>query len=142
MSDVPARRADAAERAERAYVARLNGATWRQVAEVAGYSDQANARRAVERWLGDIPAPAREAQREILREQTQIVVRQALQDVHDRRPGAVTAAVRVLDLQARLDGLLAPTNIALIDPTQEEIDAYLERLLGAPRFVDSFSLED
>jgi len=137
MSDVPAKRADAQERAERAYVARLHGATWREAARVAGYTDQANARRAVERWMGDVPGPEREVQREILREQTQAVLRQALQDVRDRRPGAVTAAVRVLDLQMRLDGLGAPTRVSLVDPTTEEIEALADRLSGPRRYVDA-----
>ena len=142
MSKVPAPRADAAARAERAYLARLNGGTWRQCADVAGYADEQGARRAVERLFHELPAPDRDAQRHIPREQAQSVLRQALQDVRDRRPGAVTAAVRVLDLTMRLDGLGAPAQISLVDPTAHEIEEYVERLMGPRRYVDADILDD
>ena len=62
------RRADTIERAERAYLARVSGATWAQAAEVAGYSDVSNCCRAVRRVFDELPAPDREHQRHLVRD--------------------------------------------------------------------------
>ena len=75
------------------------------------------------------PAPDLEHERILLRDRADALYRLALKDAHDRRPGAIAAAVRVLEILARIDGLNAPTKLSLIDPTQAEIDRYLDQYM-------------
>lgn len=133
MTDVPARRprADAAGRAEVAFKARVNGATWAEAAEVAGFANGANACRAVSNYFDTMPTPDRAELRLLARERAEALWRRALDDARDGRTGAVTAAVRVLDLMVRLDGLAAPNRLEVgITPTENEIQAFIDRVLG------------
>lgn len=137
-------RADTIERAERAYFARVSGATWTQAAEVAGYTDAANCCRAVRRVFDELPAPDREHQRHLVRDRLDTLYRLALKDAHDRRPGAVTSAVRVLELMSRLDGLTEDRMRILHDPTQHQIDEFLNQYMPEQyeKEDDFFDVED
>ena len=124
-------RADAAKRADMAFEARVAGATWDEAAEIAGFANGPNACRAVANVFGSLPTPDREELRAVARARGEAVWRQALRDVEERRPGAVTAAVRVLDLMVRLDGLSAPDRVEVgLTPTDVEIQRFIDRVLG------------
>ncbi len=62
--------------------------------------------------------------------------RRAYADVLEGKPGAIVAAVRVAQVAAPLDGLDSPTRLSLLDPTQEQIDEFLNEALGS-RHTDS-----
>lgn len=111
------------------------GGSWDQAATIAGYSDGSNALRAVRAVYGTLPTIEREEQRRLWRDRLEVFYRQALKDLHNGVPGATTAAVRIAERAARLDGLDAPTKLSLVDPTQEEIERFLNETLG-PRHSD------
>lgn len=126
-------RADALERAEKAWNVRVMGGSWQQAAEIAGYADGSNALRAVRAVYGTLPTLERDEARRLWRDRLEVYYRQALKDLHNGVPGAITAAVRIAERAARLDGLDAPSRISLIDPTQEEIERFLTETLGPVR---------
>lgn len=128
-------RSDVVDRTSRAWAARLAGASWTQAAEVAGYTDEANCRRAVRSVFGELPKVEREDLRHLWRDRLELVWRQVVRDMHEKVPGSVVAAVRVAQAAARLDGLDAPSRVTLIDPTQEEIERFITDVLG-PRHSD------
>lgn len=123
-------RADALARAERAWNARVLGASWETAARVAGYSDAANAIRAVRSVYGSLPAIERDEARRLWRDRLEVVYRQAIQDVQDRRPGAVTAIVRLADRAARLDGLDEPARFSLT-PSDNELGQWVASVIEA-----------
>jgi len=104
-------RADALDRAETIWTMRIGGATWDQCAKAVGLATPQNAMRCVRETYGEVPQVDREELRHLWRERTEVVWRQALRDVLDRRQGAVIAAVKVASLAAFLDGLGAPQRI-------------------------------
>lgn len=126
-------RADMAERTEKAWMARVAGATWEQAARVAGYSDGSNCRRAVANVYGQLPKVDREDLRRLWRERLERLWRQAVQDASEQRPGAITAAVRIEQAAARLDGLDEPSVVELSTPSQREIEAWVAEMLSHTR---------
>lgn len=68
-----------------------------------------------------------------VRDRLEVVGRQAMQDVLDRRPGAVTSYVRVMQAAAALDGLNAPSVIELSTPTDREIEARVAEIAAHTR---------
>lgn len=112
--------ADAAERATKAWQARVAGATWTQAAAIAGFSDDTAACRAVKRFYGRLPQPTREDLRGLWRERLEALWRQTVKDVAQQRPGAVRSGVAVAQRAAALDGLDEPTRLEVHTPTQEE----------------------
>ncbi len=123
-------RADMAERAERAWQARVLGATWEQAAVVADYSNGSNCRRAVTSVYGRLPKVEREDLRRLWRDRLEIVWRQVVKDLHDRVPGSSTAAVRIEQAAAKLDGLDEPSRLELSTPTEREIEAWVGEMLA------------
>lgn len=104
-------RADALDRADRAWRARVSGMTWRQVADVVGYSTAEGALSAVRSAYGSLPQIDRDVLRAIWRDRLESLWSSTVSDVADRVPGAVTAGVRVVTAAAALDGLNAPTEV-------------------------------
>ncbi len=92
----PARkvRADALDRAEKIWALRIGGATWDQRAKAVGLTTRQNAIRCVREAYGEVPQVDREELRHLWRERNEMVWRQALRDVLDRRQGAVVAATK------------------------------------------------
>lgn len=113
-------RADAAQRAQRAWAARVSGGTWAQAAEVSGYSDDTAALRGVRRFFGRLPEIDHDEQRRLWRDRLELLWRQNARDVHEQRPGAVRAGVALADRAARLDGLDEPAELRLYTPGAEE----------------------
>lgn len=104
-------RNDVRIRAERTWEARVAGATWAQAAEIGGYAHRANARRAVQQVYGTLPCADRDELRDLWRDRLELLWRQAVRDVLDQKPGAVTSAVRVVTAAANLDGLNEPIEV-------------------------------
>lgn len=102
-------RADADERARKAWAARVAGATWYQVAEVAGYSTPQNAQRGVKRYFGTLPQPDRAMERETWRQRLEWLWQQTQRDVMAQRNGAVRGGVAVAQRAALMLGLDEPT---------------------------------
>lgn len=124
-------RANARERAMIAADAREQGATWRQAADLAGFSDPANCIRAVRNANGSLPRVAIDEVREVWRERMEDLWLEALEDVRNRRPGAVRAAVAIAQRSAALSGLDAPTVTAFYTPTAQEKVDWLNNTLAA-----------
>lgn len=136
-------RADAHARAVRAWQARTVGMTWDEAASVAGFANAANAQRACRSVFGELPELDKDESRRLLRERLEFLWRQVSRDVNDRQPGAVTAAVRVLERFARLDGLDEPALLS-ISPSVGELERFVNDVLsiGAtahPREADIFA---
>ena len=126
---VTKRRADALQRADLAWRARVSGATWEAAAQVAGFSSGENALRGVRPTDGTLPEVDRAEVRRLWRERLEALWRQVYRDALDRQPGSVTAAVRVAAAATRLDGLDAPAEVVVHNPTQAEIDDWVARVL-------------
>lgn len=125
--------AEAAARAERAAELRVAGATWSQIAEQTGYSAGTHARRAVVNYLGELPTPDREAARTLLRERVELLWQVAERDAREGKPGALRAAVAVLQRAAQLDGLDQPQQVEFYSPSQDEYSRLLHATLELHR---------
>lgn len=99
------------DRADKAWALRVAGLSWAGVARQAGYADASNAARAVRHRYGTLPEPERTELRKLWRERLETLWLQSTADVAQQRTGAVTAAVRVAQAAAALDGLNAPTRV-------------------------------
>jgi len=117
----PKIRADHLQRAEIGWRARVAGATWKQVAEVAGYASAPNALRGVRDGLGSIPQVDVQEMRVLWRDRLEVMWQQTLRDMREQKPGAVTAGVRVATAAAALDGLNAPTKVEVAVAEQFEM---------------------
>ena len=124
------RRADAMARADLAWRTRVAGGTWAQAAQIAGYSNAQNACRSVRETYGTLPQVERDEQRRLWRDRLEALWQQVYRDTLDRQPGAVTAAVRVATAAARLDGLDAPTEVVVHNPTQQQLEAWVDKVLA------------
>ena len=122
------KRADAAHRVQRAWAARVAGATWVQVAELVGYSDDTAACRAVRAYFGTLPQHDHEEVRALWRQRMEVLWAQNLRDVREQRPGAVRAGVAVAQRAAALDGLDKPTQVEVYRPDAEEFLATVAQL--------------
>jgi hypothetical protein len=106
------------ERADAAFNLRVAGLSWAQVARETGYANRQNAQRAVKSRCGSLPQPERRELRDLWRDRLERLWLQSVRDVAEQRNGAITAAVRVVQAAAILDGLNAPVQIdARIDAT-------------------------
>lgn len=122
--------AAAQDRVNRAWMLRVLGASWDQVAEQVGYSTGSNACRAVREAMGELPQPQRDELRDLWRSRIEVLWRQSLRDVNQQRPGALSAGVRIAERAARLDGLDAP-EVHVITPTTRELDEWVAEMLAA-----------
>lgn len=129
--------AAALQRADKAWRARVLGASWAQAALVAGYADDTTAWHAVKNAYGELPKLDREEVRALWRERLEVAWRQSVKDMAEQRPGAVTAGVRVAGAAAALDGLNEPTEV-VVSPSAAELEAWVARVLAAqtPQVVE------
>lgn len=137
-------RADALERAERAWNVRVVGGSWQAAARAAGYSDTSNAIRAVRSVYGTLPEVERDEVRRLWRDRLELLWQQVVQDVHGRVPGATTAAVRVADRAAKLDGLDEPSRLS-ITPSDGELQQFVDAVIaakGGPSLPEEFDVLD
>lgn len=132
--------ADAAQRAQRAWSARVAGNTWAGVAELVGFADASTACRAVRTYFGTLPQHDREETRSLWRERHEVVWRQTIKDMAKDKPGATRAAVAVARSAALLDGLDQPHRIELTNPSNDELSMFVQRLAiaaGAELIVEA-----
>lgn len=120
-------RAGHLQKADMAWQARVQGATWRQAAELAGYSTEQAAIRAVRRAYGQVPEIDREERRRLWRDRLEDLWAENRQDVRDRRAGAVVAGVRIVQAATFLDQL-GGTNVG-VSPAREELEAWVNAAL-------------
>lgn len=125
-------RADQLDRADQVWRARVAGATWKQAAQVGGYSSAANACRSVKQVYGGLPEVDREDLRKLWRDRLERLWQQALRDVEDRRSGAITAAVRVEQAAVALDGLDAPIRFSTT-PSDRELEIWVANVVALSR---------
>lgn len=140
-------RADAAERASKAWRMRVAGGGWDEIAKALGMRGGAPAAyRAVKNYFGKVPQPDREMLREIARQRAERLWLRAAAAVEEApSPAAIRAAVAVLERAAKLDGLDAPSRVE-VNPDHAEFVVLVEaaaRGLGiaAPVEADIFSAE-
>ena len=81
-------RADALRRADTAWSARVAGATWKEAAELAGFSSAEHAIDGVKNAFGGVPQIDREELRNLWRDRLERSWRQVGRDMVDRVPGA------------------------------------------------------
>lgn len=115
----------AREKADACWEARLAGLTWQQAAKHAGYTSRQHAYRAVLDQRGELPVPEREHLRDVWRQRIELVWRQALRDVLERKPSAVTHSMRCALAAMQLDGLAMPTRVSV------DVEAGLDALLAS-----------
>lgn len=137
-------RADAAQRAQRAWSLRVAGASWSQCAEVVGFKDDTACIRAVRRYFGKLPKLDLEEQRTLWTERHEELWRQSMREMREGKPGAVRAGVAVARSASQLGGLDAPTRLEVYRPDAEEylttLAAIREQVLaGSPREGDVFA---
>lgn len=78
-----------------------------------------------------MPTVKRDDLRNLWRDRLEGIWRQAFKDALEGRPGAITAAVRVHQAAALLDGLNAPSVLELSTPSQHEIDTFVAEIIKA-----------
>lgn len=124
---VPRRRvrSDALARADRAWRVRVAGGTWADAAEVGGYASPQNALRGVRDTFGELPAVTRDDLRDVWRARLEVMWRYAQRDAAEGKTGAIVAGVRVAQAAALIDGLNAPTEFVVHEPTQREIESWV-----------------
>lgn len=133
MSDVEVRkqvrrvRGPAARKAQRAWDARIRGAEWSVVAEVAGYKTATAACTAVRRWRDSLPVS--DDMRERMRDEALSVAMfargKAIAAVEQERSGAIRDLISVEARIAQLGGLDAPNKVAVYSPTDTEIEEWV-----------------
>lgn len=122
-------RADALDRADRCWTARVAGATWAQAAQVAGFNSDTHAIEAVKSIFGTLPKLTRDELRNLWRDRLERSWRQVCLDMADRVPGATTASVRIATAAITLDGLAEPVKVDL--NVNEVYDGFLKELSDA-----------
>lgn len=126
------RRADAAARVSEAWRLRVEvGLTWAEIASAVGYANPHNAMRAVRSWRGSLPPLDVERLRDEAVARAEWLVRKAIEDVEQDRPGCVTAMVRAEARLASLLGLDAPSEIVLHNPTAAELERWVAAVTAA-----------
>lgn len=122
---------EAAEKQKRALELRIAGMNYRQVAEAAGYASPGAAHRAVREALEAIP---REAAKELLALQNEqlAMLRVALvQEARRGDPNAIDRFLKVMDHEAKLNGLYTAT----LEDAVPEVAAALAGFLAAAKAV-------
>ena len=105
-----AKRAASAEKQRIALEMRVSGATQDEIAKAMG-APRSNVQFWIQRALAAIPAPAAESLRKLHMQRTEHYLLHVDKPIRDGDPSAVRAAIRVLDHEARLMGLYAPTKV-------------------------------
>lgn len=136
-------RADAMQRAARAWHLRVTGSTWEQIAAEVGYASAPGAHRAVTRFAGTLPDPKPEELRNLWRARMEQLWVYAQRDAEDSRPGALRAGVAIADRASKLDGLDAPSRVSM-EVDGDRLDALVGELLrrsGSEEIVDADVIE-
>ncbi|MCB1773861.1 MAG: hypothetical protein KDI88_09610 [Gammaproteobacteria bacterium] len=118
-SATSARRAKAAERRREALKMRIEGKTLQQIGDALGITRQAAGKsiRAALIQLGEETREDSETLRALQQARIEHAIRMVWPDIENGRLTAIDRLVKLLDQQARLFGLYAPTRTALTDPS-------------------------
>lgn len=120
-------RADAADRASKAWRMRVAGGGWEDIAKALGMRGGAPAAyRAVKNYFETVPQPDREMLREIARQRGERLWLRTAAAVEDNpTPAMIRAAVSVLERASKLDGLDQPTRVA-VAPEHQTFTTFVE----------------
>ncbi|SKC50441.1 hypothetical protein [Plantibacter cousiniae (nom. nud.)] len=132
-------RADASERASRAWQLRVSGSTWQEIADQLGYVSPSNVYRACMNYFGTVPQPDKSFRIEMWRQRIEALWGPALRDVQKGRAGAIRAATTVAQRAAALDGLDAPTRVSVT--SDAEIDAWIDDYARLKRLAGELPAE-
>lgn len=138
--------ADAAQRAQRAWAARVAGGTWEQVASLCGFASATIACRAVRRYFGKLPVLDHEELRDLWRARHETLWRQSQSAIADGETAALRAGVAIARSAAQLDGLDRPTRVEMYRPAADEFLTTVAALRaaltdGEPQEADIFDVE-
>lgn len=129
-------RGDAMQRAAQAWHLRVLGKTWNEIADTVGFANDANAIRAVRRYVGRLPEPDADQARTVWRERMEHLWGIAARDAEAGRPGAIRAGVAIAQRSAALDGLDAPSRYE-ITPGEAQLEQLVQQLLQRSGYEDS-----
>jgi hypothetical protein len=125
---------DPPTRAAAAVQMAVEGAAYSDIAKVLDYETPAAAKKAVWNTIGDVEIDPQEVQRKrelmgrSLGKLLTSCMRRATNPHDPDHTTYVRTSLAIMDRQARLYGLDAPTNLVVHTPTQREIDAYVEQV--------------
>ncbi|OAN37437.1 hypothetical protein A4X16_16640 [Microbacterium sp. H83] len=117
------------QRAAQAWHLRVLGRTWAEIAEAVGFANDANAIRAVRRFVGKLPEPDVDETRTVWRERMEHLWGIAARDAEAGRPGAIRAGVAVAQRASALDGLDAPARYE-ITPAESQLEQLVQQMLA------------
>lgn len=129
-------RGDAMQRAAQAWQLRVLGKTWNEIADVVGFANDANAIRAVRRFVGKLPEPDADETRTVWRERMEHLWGIAARDAEAGRPGAIRAGVAIAQRAAALDGLDAPARYE-ITPGEVQLERLAQQFLARTGYVET-----
>lgn len=118
-----------AERRKKALDARVLGMTWRQVAEVAGYSGPGPAWRAVKEELAKIPRESAKELMQVELETLSVAQTAIIAQVRRGAPDAVASLLKIMDMRAKLTGLYK----ADLDDSSDDVRAALLGFLAGAK---------
>ncbi|HCS61400.1 MAG TPA: hypothetical protein DIW46_08395 [Microbacterium sp.] len=133
-------RGDAMQRATQAWHLRVLGKTWAEIAQTVGFANDANAIRAVRRYVGRLPEPDAEETRTVWRARMEHLWSAAARDAEVGRPGAIRAGVAVAQRAAALDGLDAPTRYEFT-PAEAQLEQLVQQLVARSGHVEVVEAE-
>lgn len=123
--------------------------SWERVAQAVGYPNARAARVAAEKALEEefreSPKSQEFMRRYVAKAFDNLIASVATKAFDQGHPEHLTAVKTARDLLAsksKLLGLDAPLKVTQVDPTQEEIEEYLNRTIGPREFSDFDILED
>jgi hypothetical protein len=131
-----------ANRPSAAVALRLGGATYGQVADILGYETPAIAQKEVERALAGV---LNTADADIMRQMMDARMERLLQSCWPKALDSsradhiayVRTVLAILERQARLHGLDAPTEHVVYTPTTEQIQQLADSMRGHPKVIEA-----
>ena len=130
---------ESANRAGAAVAMKVMGASYSEIARTLGFSSAFHARTAVERALAesadndDDRAKLRELTTRRLERLLKSVMSQALDPKHPDQLAYNARALAIIDREARLHGIDAPTQAVLFTPDSERVEKVIAEVLAVAR---------
>jgi hypothetical protein len=119
-----ARQAVAADRAIKAWHARVLGMDWAAAARYAGYADAATACRGVHNFFGKLPQIDTDERRRLWQDRLEYLWRNVVHELQEtpagRNAGNLRAATAIAQRAAALDGLDQPSRLEVYRPDDAE----------------------
>lgn len=130
---------DTATRSQAALTMKLAGASYSEIAQQLGYSSAWNARTAVERVLAESADSDddRAKMRELTTRRLERLLKSVMPKAVDPRSPEHLAynarALAIIDREARLHGIDAPTQAVVVTPAAERVEQYVATVLALAR---------